>query len=72
MAGAGGLLRNEDGAWIHGFAHNIGIASASMAEFCGVFIGLRRCWNMGYRRIMVEVDSKTVCNLAGGSDTYPV
>ncbi|PKI60390.1 hypothetical protein CRG98_019215 [Punica granatum] len=31
-AGAGGVLRKEDGVWIAGFARNVGIATAVVAE----------------------------------------
>lgn len=40
LATAGGILRDEYGMWHGGFALNIGICSAPMAELWGVYYGL--------------------------------
>ena len=32
VAGGGGVVRDEDGNWILGFSHHIGITSSYMAE----------------------------------------
>ena len=40
LATAGGVLRNNDGEWCSGFALNIGICSAPLAELWGVYYGL--------------------------------
>lgn len=38
LAGGGGLIRDENGDWVVGFARKIGIASSFMAELCGLFV----------------------------------
>lgn len=40
LATAGGALRDVDGNWCGGFAVNIGLCSAPMAELWGVYYGL--------------------------------
>ena len=32
LAGGGGLIRDKEGAWVVGFARNIGISSSFIAE----------------------------------------
>lgn len=40
LATAGGVLRDSDGQWCGGFALNIGLCSAPLAELWGVYYGL--------------------------------
>ena len=47
VSGSGGLLKNEDGAWIHGFAGNIGFSNILHAELLLVYHGLRIAWEQG-------------------------
>ncbi|CAA7027274.1 unnamed protein product [Microthlaspi erraticum] len=58
LATAGGVLRDENGRWVHGFALNIGICSAPLAELWGVYYGLCMAWEGRVTRLVVEVDSK--------------
>ncbi|KAG7556791.1 Ribonuclease H domain [Arabidopsis suecica] len=71
-ATAGGALRGEDGEWLGGFALNIGICSAPLAELWGVYYGLVIAWERGFRRVELEVDSELVVGFlqAGISDTH--
>ncbi|PKI65311.1 hypothetical protein CRG98_014275 [Punica granatum] len=66
-AGAGGVLRKEDGVWIVGFARYVGIATAAVAELWGVLSGLELAWELGYRHVLLEVDSLLVTRLISGS-----
>ena len=34
--GAGGVLRNHEGRWVHGYSLNMGICSIEEVEFMGV------------------------------------
>ncbi|KAG7533397.1 Ribonuclease H domain [Arabidopsis thaliana x Arabidopsis arenosa] len=43
-ATAGGVIRGFDGEWLGGFALNIGICSAPLAELWGVYYGLVIAW----------------------------
>ena len=63
QATAGGVVRNEHGDWLTGFAANLGIATASVAELWRVIHGLDIASERGYRRIHVEVDSQIVIKL---------
>ncbi|PKI41804.1 hypothetical protein CRG98_037804 [Punica granatum] len=60
LAGAGGVIRGEDGQWIEGFAHNVGFATSVIAELWGALIGLQYAWDLGLWRIVLEVDSEVV------------
>ena len=63
LAGAGGLVRDSTGAWVAGFTYMIGTCSSTRAELWGVFTGLNFVWNLGLRKIILEVDSKSVAEL---------
>ncbi|PKI45428.1 hypothetical protein CRG98_034233 [Punica granatum] len=63
----GGVLRDENGCWILGFTHNVGWASSVTTELWEVFIGLEHAWNLGIRKLVVEVDSEVARNLVAGS-----
>ena len=60
LATAGGAIRDEYGEWNGGFAINIGICSAPLAELWGVYYGLCIAWDRGIRRLELEVDSESV------------
>ena len=59
LASGGGLLRDEDGKWIKGFDYNIGICTVTMSELWAIYHGLTLAWNEGYRRVLVETDSRS-------------
>lgn len=46
--------------WQGGFALNIGICSAALAELWGEYYELFIAWDRGIRRVEVEVDSESV------------
>ncbi|KAL4292566.1 hypothetical protein AHAS_Ahas18G0040900 [Arachis hypogaea] len=66
VTGCGGLLRNEEGNWIAGFTHRIGDGTAFLAELWGVKNGLKLAWTMGFKRVVVEIDSAAVVSLLNG------
>jgi len=63
ISGFGGLLRNEDDAWIHGFAGNIGFSNILHAELLSVYHGLRMAWEFGILELWCYSDSKTAIKL---------
>lgn len=71
-ATAGGVLRDGEGNWIGGFALNIGICSASLAELWGVYYGLYIAWERGLTRVELEIDSEIVVGFltTGISDSH--
>jgi len=62
-AGFGGLLRNDIGVLLHGFSGSCGRASNLLAELSAIWRGLYLAWDLGYRTIIMESDSKTALNL---------
>ena len=74
LATAGGVVRDEYGTWRGGFAINIGICSAPLAELWGVYYGLCIAWDRGFRRVEVEVDSECVVGFlqTGIQDSHPL
>ncbi|PNX57779.1 ribonuclease H, partial [Trifolium pratense] len=57
VAGCGGVIRDNNSVWRGGFANNLGICSAYVAELWGVvFEGLRYARRLGFNRIELEVD----------------
>ncbi|CAA7049015.1 unnamed protein product [Microthlaspi erraticum] len=60
LATAGGVLRDDSGQWRRGFALNIGICSALLAELWGVYYGLCIAWEHRAQRVEIEVDSEMV------------
>lgn len=73
-ATAGGVMRDEEGRWCAGFAVNIGICSAPLAELWGVYYGLYIAWEHGATRVALEVDSEIVVGFlrSGIVDTHPL
>ncbi|PKI44165.1 hypothetical protein CRG98_035458 [Punica granatum] len=67
-SGAGGLLRDSDGRWVHGYVRNVGITTSFSAELWAVRTGLEMAWDLGFRRIILEVDSETVVRLVLSSN----
>ncbi|CAA7033568.1 unnamed protein product [Microthlaspi erraticum] len=73
-AAAGGVLRDEYGTWISGFALNIGVCSAPLAELWRVYYGLYVAWERRIPRLVIEVDSEIVVGFfnSGISDVHPL
>ncbi|GLT63483.1 hypothetical protein SLA2020_360450 [Shorea laevis] len=57
MSGTGGVLRDEYGNWIVGFAKNLGHGSNNAAEFWGIKTGLRIALERGFTKVEVKSDS---------------
>ncbi|KAK8652849.1 hypothetical protein V6N13_126872 [Hibiscus sabdariffa] len=52
----GGVFRNFEGVWLHGFSKFIGCCSILEDELSEICIGLSLAWVRGFRCIMVESD----------------
>lgn len=74
MATAGGVLRRHDGLWMGGFALNIGICTAPLAELWGVYYGLYIVLENKITCLELEVDSEMVVGFlkTGICDTHPL
>ena len=67
LAGGGGLIRDEEGAWVVGFARNIGISSSFIAELWALRDGLMICVHRNFNAIEVEVDARVVIDVLSAS-----
>jgi ribonuclease HI len=59
-AGCGGIIRNNRGDWLGGFAKHVGVCSAFTAELWGVLEGLNYAWSKGFKLVELDVDSMAV------------
>ncbi|KAL5818299.1 hypothetical protein ACOSQ4_022141 [Xanthoceras sorbifolium] len=60
---AGGIIRDDAKNWVLGFALNRGKGSIMDAELWGIYEGLLLCWKAGFKKIIVESDSKEAVDL---------
>uniref|UniRef100_A0A5B7CCX0 RNase H type-1 domain-containing protein n=1 Tax=Davidia involucrata TaxID=16924 RepID=A0A5B7CCX0_DAVIN len=60
-AGAGAVLRAEDGSLVYRLREGVGIATNNVAEYRGVILGLKYALKKGFKHIRVQGDSKLVC-----------
>ena len=56
-AGAGGVLRGDQGEWIAGFSENLGYCSSVKAELRAVWRGLSLAKEMQARKVWLQLDS---------------
>ena len=68
IAGAGGVLRDQMGSWIRGFARNIGICSSVTAELWAIYEGLLLTWDKGFRKVVLESDSRVAVGFITGDN----
>ncbi|XP_019152396.1 PREDICTED: uncharacterized protein LOC109149189 [Ipomoea nil] len=66
----GGVLRNNEGQYIGGFSKKIGTCSALEAEVWGIYVGIQKAWELGYRKVMFETDCSKAINLINGAEDY--
>ncbi|KAJ7961972.1 reverse transcriptase [Quillaja saponaria] len=69
-ANCGGLLRNNMGEWLAGFAANLGQGSNTEAELFGILHGLNLACQMNVRKLELEVDSSTAIELVTSDREY--
>ncbi|GKV09037.1 hypothetical protein SLEP1_g20594 [Rubroshorea leprosula] len=62
-ASAGGLIRDHEGRWVHGFSLSIGHQSSFMAELSGCREGLRMASDLGITHLILEMDSLLVVHM---------
>jgi ribonuclease HI len=63
VSGFGGLIRNSDGAWVHGFYGNLGVSNILHAELMAIYKGLLLAWEMNIKELWCYSDSKTAISL---------
>ena len=60
LAGGGGLIRDENGDWVTGFARRIGSTNSFMAELWALRDGLHLCLQANAHSIMIEIDAQAI------------
>ncbi|XP_054796880.1 uncharacterized protein LOC129302201 isoform X2 [Prosopis cineraria] len=65
IAGCGGLIRDHNGNFVHGFMHHIGRGNSLNAQLWACIMGLKGAWDAGFRRAILETDSLQVVRLFG-------
>ena len=63
LVGGGGLIRDENGDWIVGFARNIGITTSFQAELWAIRDGLSLCVDRKFSAVEVDLDAKSVIDV---------
>ena len=58
--GGGGLFRNHDGVWLKGFARGLGFTNSILAELWALRDGLRLAKELGFQRLIIELDALSV------------
>ncbi|KAM0967746.1 uncharacterized protein LOC126602539 isoform X1 [Malus sylvestris] len=61
IAGAGAVLRADDGTLICKIREGLGVVTNNVAEYQAVILGLKCALKKGFTRITVQGDSKLVC-----------
>lgn len=60
LVGGGGLIRDEDGRWVAGFARKIGKANSFLVELWAFRDGLVLCQQMSVPTLDIELDAKAL------------
>ncbi|KAL4297736.1 hypothetical protein GQ457_12G008990 [Hibiscus cannabinus] len=55
-AGADGVLRDDNGAWVSGYARYVGRCDALLAELWAIHDGLLLAWDLGFQLVELESD----------------
>ncbi|GMP30377.1 hypothetical protein CsSME_00005072 [Camellia sinensis var. sinensis] len=61
LAGAGAMLRADDGSMVCRLREGVGIATNNVAEYRAVILGLKYALKKGFKHVRVQGDSKLVC-----------
>ncbi|KAF7844298.1 Non-LTR retroelement reverse transcriptase [Senna tora] len=63
LAACGRVFRDAMRSWLWGMARNIGSCSSLEAEIWGILSGMELAWEKGFRKVIVEADSKVDIDL---------
>lgn len=59
--GAGGIMKNKDGGFILAYSIPLGDSSNNKAKMGAAYFGITWCLQMGYTKVILEVDSQLLC-----------
>lgn len=68
---AGGTLRDNHGVWKGGFSLKLGKCTTYRAELWNVYKGLLLAWDLGYRKIDLQIDNKMVVEALKNPTSHP-
>ncbi|GAU26057.1 hypothetical protein TSUD_225190 [Trifolium subterraneum] len=63
ISGFGGLIRNADGAWVHGFFGNLGVNNILHAKLMAIYKGLLLAWELNIKDLWCYSDSEMAIKL---------
>ncbi|CAN1797111.1 Putative ribonuclease H protein At1g65750 [Linum perenne] len=64
-AAAGGLARDSEGRCRFAYTMNLGSCSITRAEMRGASEGLRRAWDVGFRRVELQLQLRFLIRMIG-------
>ena len=67
VAGGGGVLRDDAGLWVKGFARQIGHTTSFLAELWALRDGLTMCLDLSINALEIDLDAKVVADLMNNS-----
>ncbi|CAN1301573.1 Putative ribonuclease H protein At1g65750 [Linum perenne] len=67
-AAAGGIIRSHDGHGLVAFSMNLGWCTVTRAELRGAITGLELAWSYGFRKIILQLDSRTAVAILTNRD----
>ena len=70
LAGGGGLIRDENGDWVTGFARRIGSTNSFLAELWALRDGLHLCLQANAHSVIIEVDAKAIMDAFNSPTSY--
>ena len=68
--GGGGLIRNDKGEWLKGYARNVGYSTSVASELWPLRDGLRLCITLKLPVVIIELDAKLIVGLPQKSDGH--
>ncbi|XP_058773170.1 uncharacterized protein LOC131647277 isoform X2 [Vicia villosa] len=66
LAGAGAILRADDGSKVYRLREGVGTATNNVAEYRALILGLKQALKKGFKHVCVKGDSLLVCNQIQG------
>lgn len=67
VAGGGGVLRDDAGLWVKGFARQIGYTTSFLAELWALRDGLSMCLDLNINALEIDLDAEVVADLMNNS-----
>lgn len=67
----GGIIRNENGGWVKGYAQAIRVTTSVVVELWALKDGLWLCISLKLPTVEIELDAKVVIDLVGKETSNP-